>query len=205
MKVGAIVPECSDLPANVGGMARCVIRLARSLSPNVVIGLSASSFGAFTNGVSDPNEIGAYLNAIGANEADILVVETLDRDAGCFEKGVDPKCQRAGTFYWDENNVAHPSFHDHLAWAKTLRDVVGLPLLWWQMPLGRPSSSAGSAGAYRDNRAKYLFAHAGEFAAAGGIGAVFGPGASNQTTVKTDGGQFANGLTSYLRTPAALP
>jgi hypothetical protein len=204
MKVGEIVPECTDLPSDVSGMARCVIRLSRQIAPKVVIGLSASTFGAFTNGVSDPTRVGNYLNAIGAGEADITVLETLDRDAGCFEVGSDPNCQRNGSFYWDEANVAHPNFHDHLAWAKTIRDVVGKPLLWWQMPLGTPSGSSGSSAHYRDNRVHYLFAHADEFAAVGGIGAVFGTGAPNQTTAVTDGGQFKTALANYATSRAAL-
>ena len=204
MLVGSIVSECSDLPANVTGMARCVVRLSRAIAPKVVIGLSASFFGAYTNGESDPVRIGAYLKKLGADDADIMVVETLDRDAGCFELGVDPLCKRSGKFYWDESNVAHPSFHDHLAWAKTIRDVVGRPLLWWQMPLGVPAKSAGTARGYRDNRVRYLFAHPDEFAAAGGIGAVFGTGAPNQTTIRTDGGQFQRAIASYYATPAPL-
>jgi hypothetical protein len=205
MKVGEIVPECTDLPSDVSGMARCVIRLSRQISPKVVVGLSASSFGAYTNNVSDPTRIGNYMKAIGADDADIMVVETLDRDAGCFENGSDGNCKRSGSFYWDEANVAHPNFHDHLAWAKTIRAVAGKPLLWWQMPLGVPATSAGSAGHYRDNRVRYLFSHAGEFAAAGGIGAVFGTGAGNQTDATTDGGQFKNAVTGYYTSPAALP
>ena len=204
MLVGSLVSECSDLPANVSGMARCIVRLSRAIAPKVVIGLSASSFGAYTNGESDPKRIGAYLKKLGAGEADIMVVETLDRDAGCFELGVDPLCKRAGKFYWDESNVAHPSFHDHLAWAKTIRHVVGRPLLWWQMPLGAPGNSAGTARRYRDNRVRYLFAHPDEFAGAGGIGAVFGTGAPNQTTIRTDGGQFEKALAGYYASPTSL-
>jgi hypothetical protein len=205
MKVGSIVPECADLPSDVSGMAKCVIRLSRQLAPKVVIGLSASSFGAFTNGYSDPTRIGNYMKAIGADQADITVIETLDRDAGCFESGSDGNCKRAGKFYWDEANVAHPNFHDHLAWAKTIRTVIGKPLLWWQMPLGVPANAAGYSSHYRDNRVRYVFNHPGEFAAAGGIGAVFGTGAPQQTNAQTDNNQFKNAVTSYYAAPAALP
>ncbi len=204
MMVGALVPECKDLAADVGGMAKCIVRLSRALAPKVVIGLSASSFGAYTNGVSDPVRIGLYMKKLGAADTDITVIETLDRDAGCFELASDPLCKRAGKFYWDEANVAHPNFHDHLAWAKSIRDTIGRPLLWWQMPLGAPGSGAGSALRYRDNRVRYLFAHPEEFAEAGGIGAVFGTGAPNQTTIRTDGGQFARAIASYYASPAPL-
>ena len=205
MLVGSLVPECKGLPENVAGMAKCVIRLSRAIAPKVVIGLSASSFGAYTNGESDPLRIAAYMKKLGATDGDITVVETLDRDAGCFERAVDPLCKRAGKFYWDESNVAHPNFHDHLAWAKAIRKEIGRPLLWWQMPLGVPAASAGSAARYRDNRVRYFFSHPGEFVEAGGIGAVFGTGAPNQTTIRTDGGQFQKAIKGYYAAPAHLP
>ncbi|MDB5215927.1 MAG: hypothetical protein JWO86_3854 [Myxococcaceae bacterium] len=199
MKVGALVPECTDLPSNAAGFGKCIVRLARRLSPKVAIGLQASLFAAYTAGQPDPARTAAYVNKVGGADADIVVIETLDRDAGCFENGSDPNCKRAGSFYWDETNVRHPSFHDHLAWAKTVRTITGKPLLWWQMPLGVPANSSGGyASHYRDNRVQYLFSHGWEFAAAGGIGAVFGGGAGNQTTVRTDGGQFKTALTKYL-------
>jgi hypothetical protein len=200
MKVGALVPECNDLPANVAGFGKCVVRLARKLSPKVVIGLSASQFAAFdSSGQPDATRVAGYLNRVGGTDADIVVIETLDRDAGCFERGVDVNCKRSGTFYWDESNVRKPNFRDHLAWAKTVRTITGKPLLWWQMPLGVPSDAVGgTAGKYRDNRVRYLFSHGWEFAQAGGIGAVFGTGAGNQTTVRTDNGQFKTALTKYL-------
>ena len=199
MRVGALVPECADLPANVAGFGKCVVRLGRGIAPKVAIGLSASEFGAYTNGVPDPGRVARYLNKAGGADADLVVVETLDRDAGCFEQASDPSCKRSGSFYWDEANVRHPNFRDHLTWARTIRTVTGKPLLWWQMPLGVPNGApGGGAGRYRDNRVRYVFSHAWEFAEAGGIGAVFGTGAKNQTTVLTDGGQFRSALTKYL-------
>jgi hypothetical protein len=199
MKVGALVPECTDLPSNVAGFGKCIVRLARRLSPRVVIGLSASQFAAYTNGEPDPVRVATYLSRVGGAEADIVVLESLDRDAGCFEKAIDVNCKRSGSFYWDESNVRKPNFRDHLAWARTIRTVSGKPLLWWQMPLGVPSDVPGGAtGRYRDNRVRYLFSHGWEFAGVGGIGAVFGTGAPNQTTARTDGGQLKNALTRYL-------
>jgi hypothetical protein len=110
-----------------------------------------------------------------------------------------------GPWYWDETNQSSPSFHDHLAWAKSIGDATHKPLLWWQLPFGVPSNTqGGSAGKYRDNRVKYLFEHVGEFVAAGGVGAVFGTGAGNQTYITSDGGQFKTAVTKYFAAPTAL-
>jgi hypothetical protein len=49
------------------------------------------------------------------------------------------------------------------------------------------------------------FNHVDEFVAAGGLGAVFGTGAGNQTYITTDGDQFKNGVRSYFANPLALP
>ncbi len=194
------VSECADLPNTMVGMGRCLVLLARTYSPNTLVGFHASAW------ASTPEALVDYLLQIGAGEADIIVTETLDRDAGCFEAGVDPACSRNdGPWYWDETNQTSPNFHEHLAWAKTIGDGVGLPILWWQMPFGVPSDTpGGSPGAYRDNRVKYLFEHVDEFVEAGGIGAVFGVGSQNQTYITTDGGQFQDAVTNYFADPYEL-
>ncbi len=69
------------------------------------------------------------------------------------------------------------------------------------MPLGVPASWCGSASRYRDNRVRYLFSHVQEFVNAGGVAAVFGTGAPNQTTAKTDGGQFGRAVGGYYTGP----
>ncbi len=199
--VKGLVTECKDLPDDLSGFGRCVVRLGRALAPQTLIGFHASTFGAPGN----PAAVGDFLRAVGGAEADMVVLETLDRDAGCFEAKVDPNCDRDdGGYYWDETNTTSPNFKEHLAWARTIHDRVGLPLLWWQMPLGVPASAPGQAKKYRDNRVKYLFEHTRDFAEAGGFGAAFGVGAPNQTDITTDGGQFARAVTKYYAAPLKL-
>ena len=200
--VGSLAPDCASQPENLVGMGQCLVALARKYAPKTVIGFHASRWAD-----PDPNKVAKFLVDIGADEADIVVLETLDRDAGCFEEHVDPNCQRNdGPWYWDETNQTSPNFTEHLTWAKSIGDGVGRPLLWWQMPFGVPSTTpGGSASKYRDNRVKYLFEHPDEFVAAGGLGAVFGTGAANQTYITTDGGQFKNAVTTYFQSPTPLP
>lgn len=199
--VGSVLPDCAGQPETMVGMGQCLIALARRYAPETLVGFHASRWAN-----PDPQEVVRYLNQIGAGMADIVVTETLDRDAGCFEVGNDPNCTRTdGPWYWDETNQTSPNFHEHLAWAKAISDGVGKPVLWWQMPFGAPHDMpGGTPGGYRDNRVKYLFEHMDEFVAAGGVGAVFGVGASNQTYIDGDGGQFQNAVTQYFAVPHQL-
>lgn len=201
VQVKAHAPDCAAQPDDMIGMGHCLVALARKYAPKALVGFHASPWAS-----SDPETITKYLLEIGAGDADLMVIETLDRDAGCFESGTDPNCTRQdGPWYWDETNEKSPSFREHLAWAKALSDGVKKPLLWWQMPFGVASDApGGTPGKYRDNRVKYLFSHVDEFADAGGIGATFGVGAGNQTYVSTDGGQFKNAVTKYFEKPTKL-
>ena len=202
--VGSIVPECSAEPENLAGLGRCIVHLAREISPKTLVGFHAS---AWAGGTED---IVRYMRAVGADKADLVMTDMLDRDAGCFEAGNDPNCTRsADGLYWDESNQTSPNFHEHLAWAKAISDGIGTPMLWWQVPFGVPSDTpGGTPGRYRDNRVKYIFEHIDEFVAAGGVGAVFGVGAGNQTYPDTaggdDGGQFRNAVTKYFDDPYQL-
>jgi hypothetical protein len=148
------------------------------------------------------------MNTIGAANADFIVMQTSDRDAGCFE-AVPQKsyCVRTGApWYWDESNQSHPNFHDHFTLTQTYRSAVGnLPVLWWQTPFGATSSTAGGIdNHYRDNRVHYFLTHPQELTAVGGFGVVFGAGEVNQTNITTDGGQFQSLSASYLANPAPL-
>ncbi len=199
--VTGLVPECASLTNDLSGLGHCILRLGRMLAPKAIIGFHASRW------AGTPASMVTFLNGIGAGEADVIVQDMLDRDAGCFEAHIDSQCQRNdGPWYWDESNTAMPNFHDYLTWAKAIGDGVGKPIVWWQVPFGVPSTTpGGSAGHYRDNRVHYIFSHIGEFVAAGGLGVTFGVGAGNQTYITTDGNQFKNAVTSYFGSPVTLP
>ena len=199
--VTGLVPECASLTNDLAGLGHCLLRLGRMLAPKAVLGFHASRW------AGDPASMVSFLNGIGAGEADVIVQDMLDRDAGCFEAHVDSQCQRNdGPWYWDESNQTSPNFHEYLDWAKAIGDGLGKPIVWWQVPFGVPSATpGGTAGHYRDNRVHYVFDHIGEFVAAGGLGITFGVGAGNQTYITTDGGQFRDAVGAYYGAPVGLP
>ena len=109
-------------------------------------------------------------------------------------------------YWWDATNQTTPSFASHFAIARQFHEGLGLPLIWWQTPLGVSSTTpGGTKGNFRDNRVEYFLTKPNELVAAGAAGVVFGEGHVTQTTIDTDGGQFKRLSTRYFAAPAALP
>ena len=198
------VAECASLPDNAVGMAGCLVALGRAYAPKAKVGFPPSFWGR------DAATVGSFMLKLGADKADFMVAQTSDRDAGCFEVSPPPaECAGRGNgpFYWDENNVATPNFHQDLAqWAAVRSTLGNLPILFWQTPMGVPSSTpGGTPGHYRDNHVQYMLTHPTEYTASGVFAIVFSGGGSGSVNITTDGGQFARLFKAYLANPAPLP
>jgi hypothetical protein len=200
--VKALATDCAALSDDFIGMAKCFLALRDKYAPKTLVAFHVSKWGGNVQAIL------SYFKTIGADKADFLTTDVLDRDAGCFEEHTDPNCQRGGKtgWYWDESNQTSPNFHEHFAWVKQITTGLDLPMMWWQVPFGVPSNTpGGTAGHYRDNRVHYFFLHVDELVAAGGLGMAYGTGAGNQTYITTDNGQFKNAVTGYYAKPFPLP
>jgi hypothetical protein len=200
--VKSVNPDCSDLSDDIAGIASCLVQMARKFAPNAYVGFAPTQFADIA--ATEP----AYMKRIGADKADFAVMQTLDRDIGCIEAQFAPGgCNRAtNAKYWDASNTTSPNFKEHFSYARGYFQTLGVPLIWWQTPLGVPSATpGGTAKAFRDNRASYFLTRSGELAAAGGVGVVFSAGNIAQTSITTDGGQFKTLSNAYLAKPTALP
>lgn len=192
-----VEPDCAAYANDLTGMAACHIHLARTYAPQARMGFPPSSWGDIDANI-------AFMGKVGVGAADFVVLQTVDRDAGCYEAGIDDACTRR-IDYWDESNTTSPNFREYLAIAKKYRDGLGRPLIWWQTPLGVPSDMpGGTPNHYRDNRVHYFLTHPSELVDVGGVGVVFGPGWGTQTSITTDNGQFRTLSTAYFASPAPL-
>jgi len=200
--VASANPDCDQLPDNVIGVAQCLLRMRDLHAPqHAKLGFMPSAWAAATS-----TDVATFMKTIGADKADFTAIETLDRDAGCFEVQPRPaECNRGSTsgWYWDAS-----AYQAHLATVHTYRSALGLPLIWWQTPMGVPSSTAGgSPNRYRDNRMQFFLTGQGpaDLVSAGAVGVVFSQGHASQTGIDSDGGQYQRLSTQYLNHPAALP
>lgn len=204
--VKSVNPDCAHLTDTVASMGQCLVHMARTLAPNAYVGFPPAGW----PGLDTDNEI-AYLKQVGADTADFVIMQTLDRDAGCFEanyNGEDAMCTRESNtpYWWDATNQTTPNFTQEFAIARRFHDGLQLPLIWWQTPLGVPSDTpGGTKGAFRDNRVQYFLTRAQELVNAGSVAVVFSAGHPTQTNITSDGGQFKRLSTQYLAAPAALP
>ena len=189
-------PECSSVPNTAAGIGQCLVQMGRQIAPKALLGFPP----AFWSG--SPSAVAGEMRAVGAHQADFIVAQTSDRDAGCLEAATVSECTgRSGTFYWDENNINTPNFHQSQSSYWDYRAALGngLPILWWQTPLGVPSSTPGGTNQhYRDNRVDYMLRNTQEYGNNGTFAIVFGSGGTYQTTINSDGGQLARLLGLYL-------
>jgi hypothetical protein len=196
--------DCASLSNDIVGVAGCMVKMARKYAPQAYVGFSLSDWGG--NSIA---QIVTFMQTIGAQNADFIVMQTQDRDAGCFEVNPQPSdCARgAGAWYWDAANQATPNFSQHLANVQLYHSGLGgLPVIWWQTPMGVPSTTpGGTPGHYRDNREQYFLTHPSQLTAVGGLAVVFSAGDGNQTSLATDGGQFQALSGAYLNAPTPLP
>jgi hypothetical protein len=190
-------PECGGLPNTAAGLGQCLVQMGRQIAPKALVGFPP----AFWSGTAAA--IGAQMRAVGAHQADFIVAQTSDRDAGCWEVPSPPaECTgRSGPFYWDASNTASPNFHESQRQISDYRAALGngLPILWWQTPMGVPSDTPGGTDLhYRDNHVDYMLRNAQEYGDTHTFAIVFSAGGSVQTSISTDGGQFARLSGQYL-------
>jgi hypothetical protein len=193
--------DCASSENSIAGMGQCMISMVRKYAPRALVGLHASAWStnmdvaantsASFNVVGEAAKTAAFLSACGESSADVVVVETSDRDAGYYQT-----VQNRNT-WWDATNATLPDFHQDFAWVKALTEALGKPALYWQTPLGNANQNE-TPNHYKDNRVDYFFAHMSELAGAHAIGAAFGAGAGDQTTPESDGGNFVAKARSYF-------
>ncbi len=192
---GVGAPECAAMANTIVGLVRCFAAIAHAEAPNVFIGFHASAWGAGHDALvnSDPNfdleghaqATASFMTALGAADADFIVVEMSDRDAGFNNR------------WWDATDTTLPHFSQAIEWVGALGEAMALAPLWWQVPYGHPGLD-DVCDRYRDNRVDYFFAHPMAFANAGSLGIAFGAGAPCMTTAETDGGNFLGLAADYF-------
>ncbi|WP_043710260.1 hypothetical protein [Corallococcus macrosporus] len=199
--------DCAGMENNAAGLQRCMIAMARKYAPNAKVGVHASPWAtrldvylnthASFDVAGEARKVADFLLQAGAGDADFVVVEASDRDAGFYES-------QGEHAWWDATNATRPNFHQAFAWAKAVSERMNKPNLWWQLPVGNMDLPDTNTR-WRDNRVDYFFSHPDEVAAAHSVGFSFGAGEGRQTTPETDNGHLVGRVRAYAESGGQAP
>lgn len=202
--------DCGEEEDSFAGFGRCLIKMARLHAPNSIVGFRAAPEAIFEGDIflnrdrslelaSVAVEVGDYLRACGADEADFVSISPATRDAGWAGLNLDED------WWWDASNTTLPNFHQVFTWGRVLAEELDLPILWWRIPVGHMKLLPGKSRAWPDNRLDYFFDHMDEVAASQAFAVTFGAGEWKQTTPATDGGNLLRRLEEHREAGGQLP
>jgi hypothetical protein len=173
----------AGLPNTAQGYAWALLHIRDLYAPNAVLAIHASNwatkFDISSN--TDPNlnvkslaqkeaqfllSAGIKGNPKGISRWNLLSNDVADHDSG--QSGL----------WWDRSNKALPNFSRYLQFISALTAASGLHVMMWQVPAGNQyfDTENNSKGHTQDNRPEYILGHIADFAHAGIIGVLFGPG-----------------------------
>jgi hypothetical protein len=175
--------DCGSQENSAAGLAQCLISMAHKYAPNTAVGLHLSCFDWQQN---TPQCVEDYAH-LGAQNADFLVSDVSDRDAGWYAQ---PAHGGLDKFWTDQKAAAELQF-----W-KTMAESVGKPVVLWQIPVGNMAQN-NTLNHYKDDKVDWFFAHMDQVANAHIAALLFGPGQQEQTTVETDGGNLISRTIAY--------
>ncbi len=201
--------DCGSQPNTIAGFGACLVAMTRKYAPNAKIGLHASGWasnmdvlGNTQAGFDVDGEAAktvAFLKAAGESNADLVISDISDRDAGYYQIIKNKQT------WWDATNATLPDFHQGWQFGKDIATGLNKPLLWWQVPIGNVrldnsndcSDATPHDGKFQDNRVDYMFANLPELVASGAVGVAFGAGAACCTTAESDDGNLIASTAAY--------
>ncbi|MFF2431995.1 RICIN domain-containing protein [Streptomyces mirabilis] len=175
--------DCGSQENSAVGLAQCLITMAHKYAPNTGAGFHLTCWDWQSNMQGCVNDY----SDLGAKNADFLVADVVDRDAGWYAL---PANGGRDTSWNDQKATAA------LGWYKTMAESVGKPVVLWQIPLGNMAQN-NTFGHYKDDKVDWLLSHMDQVANAHVAALLFGPGQQEQTTVESDGGNLINKTIAY--------
>jgi len=189
-QVTAAAPhDCAHQANSVAGLARCLIAMTRKYAPNAAVGLHLTCWDWQGNTQKCVKDYAS----LGAQNADFLVADVSDRDAGWYAQ---PAHGGSDNFWTDQKAAAALGFY------KTMADSVGKPVVLWQIPVGNMAQN-NTLNHYKDDKVDWFFAHMDQVANAHITGLLFGAGQQEQTSIETDGGNLISKTIAYRNSGGA--
>jgi hypothetical protein len=180
--------DAARFPNTAQGFAYALLHIRDRFAPNAMLALHVSPWATGNDVASSTSSLldvvgiaqttasfllsaGVAGTPSGVSTWDLLSADVADHDSG------------QGAAWWDPTNQAFPNFARYLSFASGVTQATGRKILLWQVPEGNQyfDTENNTNHHTQDNRAQYILAHVGDFAQAGIVGALFGPGNGGTT------------------------
>jgi hypothetical protein len=184
-------PDAAGYANNAAGFAQALIHIRNLYAPNVLVAFNVSPWAAGPDVSSSsrtlnvPNlaqKVSTFYLSLGAN-FDLLFYQVSSRDAA-YQQIVNG----SSSYWWDMTNHTVPDFTRFAQWTSALTLDTGKRGVLWHVPLGNSiyDTENNTSGHYQDNKIEYWLgsnrvANLTQFANAGIVGIMFGPGDANST------------------------
>ena len=161
-QVTAAAPnDCANQANSVAGLAHCLIAMTRKYAPHAAVGMHLTCWDWQGNTQACAKDYAI----LGAQNADFLVADVSDRDAGWYAE----PAHGSRDMFWTDQKAAE------LGVGKTMAESVGKPVVLWQIPVGNMAQN-NTLNHYQDDKVDWLFAHMDQVANAHIAGLLFGAG-----------------------------
>jgi hypothetical protein len=188
--------DASGLPNTAQGFAWALLHMRDRYAPNVLLALHASCWATRIDLCSD-TRAGLNIGNIAQTEAHFLLSAGIQGNPHGISRWnllsndvADHDSGQSGN-WWDRNNQTFPNFSRYLQFMSALTADSGLHVMMWQVPEGNQyfDTENNSGGHTQDNRPEYILGHVSDFAHAGILGVLFGPGngGTEYNDAKNDG------------------
>lgn len=181
-------PDAASFPNTAQGYAWALLHIRDRYAPNAVLALhmspwaSAEDIASSTDSTLDvrqnAQDIAQFLIAAGltGTPAGVSTWDLLSNDVSDHDSG-------QGSAWWDRTNHAFPNFTRYLAFISAVTARTGKRVIIWQVPEGNQyfDTENNTNHHTQDNRAEYILGHVADFARAGIVGVLFGPGNGGTT------------------------
>jgi hypothetical protein len=198
--------DAQGLPNTAQGFAWALLRMRARYAPKVLLAVHVSDWGTATDIGSNTDallDVPALARAtarfyaglgLHGNPADIPPFDLISNDVADHDSA-------QGSPWWDRTNSVYPNFARYLAYIGQVVQGLGTRAIVWQVPEGNQffATMNNSAHHFQDNRAEYILGHIADFARAGVVAVLFGPGndGTNVDDVAHDGTVNFPPITDY--------
>jgi hypothetical protein len=185
-------PDAAGYANNAAGFAQVLIHIRDLYAPNVLVAFNVSPWASgqdvstssrTLNVPTLAQQVATFYLSLGAN-FDLMFYQVSSRDAAYFQYVQGD----GGAHWWDMTNQKVPDFNRFAQWTSSITLDTGKRGVLWHVPVGNNiyDTENNTSGHYQDNKIVYWLgpnrvANLTQFANAGIIGIMFGPGDQNST------------------------